>query len=227
MSRILSKYTKKGNLKFISHLDILRTVQRAIKRADIKASYSEGFNPHMKTTFGYPLSLGIESIGEYFELEMKEELPLEEFVNRLNTALPKELQILKSSYTLDKESLMSKSSYASYIINIESEKVDYEKLEKLVEDMVKVGITYQRQKKDSKNKITTKELNTKDLVKDLKIDKINEDEFKLYTILMTKENGSMKLSELIELLNNNGIKVNYHSILKIDSLDKNLKPLLA
>ncbi|HAS92905.1 MAG TPA: radical SAM protein, partial [Clostridiales bacterium] len=106
MCKIICKYSKTGYLKYISHLDVLRFIQRSVKRAGIKAKYSEGFNPHMKTSFGYPLSLGIESIGEYFELELNENIEPELFKDKMNSVMPKEMQIIKADYSNDAESLM-------------------------------------------------------------------------------------------------------------------------
>ena len=97
MCVIICKYSKTGFLKYISHLDVLRFIQRSVKRAGINAKYSEGFNPHMKTSFGYPLSLGTESIGEYFELELNEKIDLDVFVEKMNSVMPKEMQIIKAS----------------------------------------------------------------------------------------------------------------------------------
>ena len=108
MCRIICKYKKTGNLKYISHLDVLRFIQRAVKRAGINARYSEGFNPHMKTSFGFPLSLGTESMGEYFEIELNESMLPQEFTERMNEVMPREIQIIKSEYTDESQSLMAR-----------------------------------------------------------------------------------------------------------------------
>jgi radical SAM-linked protein len=119
MFKIINKYSKTGNLKYISHLDVLRFIQRSVKRAGIPALYSEGFNPHMKTSFGFPLSLGNESIGEYFELEVKDKVDINEYVRSMNSVMPSEMQIIKASYTENSDSIMSRSAYVEYIINLE------------------------------------------------------------------------------------------------------------
>lgn len=69
MGRYLLKFSKHGNLKYISHLDLLRFFQRAFKRAHVQLRYSQGFNPHARIGFAHPLSLGFESFGEYMEFE--------------------------------------------------------------------------------------------------------------------------------------------------------------
>lgn len=95
MGRYLLKFSKEKNLKYISHLDLLRVFQRAFKRAHIRLRYSQGFNPHAKIGFGQPLSLGSESTGEYMEFETAEDGNPEEYLAGLgelhaggNTSLP-------------------------------------------------------------------------------------------------------------------------------------------
>ena len=63
-------YEKTGRAKYISHLDINRCMQRALRRAEIPVWYTEGFNPHPYTTFALPLSLGYESLCETMDLRI-------------------------------------------------------------------------------------------------------------------------------------------------------------
>ena len=62
---ITLKYRKSGNAVFISHIDTLRGMVRAIRRAEINMAYSKGFNPHMLLFFSPPLALGVNSEAEY------------------------------------------------------------------------------------------------------------------------------------------------------------------
>ncbi len=226
MCRIISKYSKSGNLKYISHLDVLRFIQRAVKRAGINAKYSEGFNPHMKTSFGFPLSLGTESIGEYFEIELNENISPSEFTERMNTVMPKEMQIIKSDCTNESQSLMARCAYAQYIIVIESENLDMDKLNALLKEMLEVGVVFNRQKKNKKNKIVTKEINTKDYISFLKADKNSEIKATIQAVFLTTEDGSMKVDEFLKLISEKAFNIDYRTIMKIDSLDKNMKAIL-
>lgn len=226
MSKIISKYSKTGNLKYISHLDVLRFIQRAVKRAGINAKYSEGFNPHMKTSFGFPLSLGTESIGEYFEIELNEDIAPEEFVNRMNAVMPNEMQMLKASYSNDTESLMSRCAYAEYIITIEFDSLDMDKLNALLAEMLETGLVYNRQKKNKKNKLVTKEINTKEYINYLKAENVDENKVKIQAVFLTTESGSMKVDEFLKLISENSFIIDYHTILKVDALDKDMKTIL-
>ena len=226
MCKIISKYSKTGNLKYISHLDVLRFIQRAVKRAGIPAKYSEGFNPHMKTSFGFPLSLGNESIGEYFDLELNEKIDINDFISKMNNVLPVEMQILSAKYTNDNESIMARCCYVEYIINIEFDNMNIDDLNDYFKEMLKDGVIYERIKKNKKNKNIVKEINTKDLIKYLKARKTGESSAIIEVVFLTTETGSMKTDEFMKLIEKRGFNMTYYSIMKIDSLDKNMKAIL-
>ena len=94
MGRYLLKFSKENNLKYISHLDLLRVFQRAFKRAHIRLRYSQGFNPHAKIGFGQPLSLGSESTGEYMEFETVEDRAGGEYLTALSGCMPDGIRLL-------------------------------------------------------------------------------------------------------------------------------------
>jgi len=76
MQKIRLKYSKTGKAMYISHLDLIATMQRAFLRAGIKLKYSEGFNPHPYMSVALPLSVGNESICELMDVAiMDDELP--------------------------------------------------------------------------------------------------------------------------------------------------------
>ncbi len=87
-------FQKTGSAKYISHLDLNRCMQRAIRRADLPAWYTEGFHPHMYLMFALALSLGAESRCETMDFRLTQALPPEEIRDRLNAALPEGLQVL-------------------------------------------------------------------------------------------------------------------------------------
>lgn len=94
MARYLIKFSKGKGIKFISHLDLLRSIQRAIRRSGIPISYSKGFNPHSEFSFATPLSVGTWSIGEYMEIKLDFEMNPEEILARVNDSLPEDIEFL-------------------------------------------------------------------------------------------------------------------------------------
>ncbi|MCR4787926.1 MAG: TIGR03936 family radical SAM-associated protein [Lachnospiraceae bacterium] len=88
------KFSKKGALRYISHLDVMRYFQKVIRRAEIPVKYSEGFSPHQLLSFAYPLSLGYTSDGEYLDMVMTERVNEEEALRRLNECSESGIKIL-------------------------------------------------------------------------------------------------------------------------------------
>ena len=86
-------FQKTGMAKFISHLDTVRCITRAMKRACVPIWFTEGFNPHAFLTFAMPLSLGFESLCETVDFRLMEEVDLNELVERLNEALPVDITV--------------------------------------------------------------------------------------------------------------------------------------
>ncbi len=86
-------FTKTGMAKFISHLDTVRCVTRAMKRANVPIWFTEGYNPHAFLTFAMPLSLGFESYCETVDFRLLEEVDLQELTKELNDALPVDITV--------------------------------------------------------------------------------------------------------------------------------------
>ena len=97
--RYLIKFTKGSNIKFISHLDLTRTVQRIAKRTELPAEYSTGFNPHMELSIAQPLSVGVYSEGDYLDLLLLEDMDCEEVLRQLNEESTRDIKFLTASKT--------------------------------------------------------------------------------------------------------------------------------
>ena len=81
-------------MKFIGHLDIMRYFQKAMRRAEIDISFSEGFSPHMIMSFAAPLGVGLTSDGEYLDIEVGNEVSSELAVKRLNAVMAEGIEIV-------------------------------------------------------------------------------------------------------------------------------------
>lgn len=88
MSKYRVKYQRREDAKFISHLDLMRTVSRAMKRAEAPLKYTEGFNPHIIMTVALPLSVGITSECEYLDITFTEDVDTAPFKEKLNAVMP-------------------------------------------------------------------------------------------------------------------------------------------
>ena len=83
---------KGARIRFIGHRDLMRTMQRALRRSGLPVRFSQGFNPHMLLNAAAPLSLGMPGLREIIEVPVGEEMAPEAFQERLNAALPPDLR---------------------------------------------------------------------------------------------------------------------------------------
>ena len=94
MPEIRFRFEKRGRAAYLSHLDVMRTFQRAMIRAGVRVRHSEGFNPHPKMSIALPLQLGCESVCEVLDVSVLE--APEAVIPALNAALPEGIRILAS-----------------------------------------------------------------------------------------------------------------------------------
>lgn len=95
MSKYRIKYERNTDAKFISHLDLMRTMNRALRRADAPLQYTQGFNPHSIMTVALPLSVGITSECEYLDITFSEDVDTAAFKDRLNSVMPSGIKVLE------------------------------------------------------------------------------------------------------------------------------------
>jgi len=93
--RYLIKFTKESEIKFIAHLDLMRTIQKGVRRSGLPAQYSRGFNPHMAVSIAQPVSVGVYSSGEYMDLILVEEVDEQEILEKLNATTAKGINFLE------------------------------------------------------------------------------------------------------------------------------------
>jgi radical SAM-linked protein len=86
-------FAKKGRMRYISHLDLMRLFMRALRRADLPIKISEGFNPHPKLSIRRALKLGVESESEEAAVAITRNVQPEEFKGRLQQRLPEGIEI--------------------------------------------------------------------------------------------------------------------------------------
>ncbi|MDD5155443.1 MAG: TIGR03936 family radical SAM-associated protein [Candidatus Omnitrophica bacterium] len=93
MHKVHFVFSKKGAMRYISHLDLMRLFSRALRRADLPVKITEGFNPHPKLSIKRALKLGLESESEEASIELKGFISPADFKERLQEQLPQGIQI--------------------------------------------------------------------------------------------------------------------------------------
>lgn len=96
MKKIRIKYTKGNEVKFISHRNIMQVFQRAIRRAELPVIYSQGFNPHMRISWGDALKVGRSSMDEHAVIQFEGNIKPHEVKEKLNKELPGGIEILEA-----------------------------------------------------------------------------------------------------------------------------------
>jgi radical SAM-linked protein len=115
LMRIIARFSKMDNARFISHLDTQRVLQRALRRAKLPVAYSSGFNPHPLLSFVLALPVGMQSDSEYMDITMQQDISPDAFISAMNAVLPKgfyihEAHAVENSYP----SLTKRVMAASY-----------------------------------------------------------------------------------------------------------------
>ena len=109
------KFKKVGSLQYISHLDLVRTMSKIITRAKLPLWYTEGFNPKPKMIFAAPLSIGTESVCEFLDIRLVDDIPTDEVKARLNANMTDEMQVIEAYYTEEK---LTDLKWLAYSIDI-------------------------------------------------------------------------------------------------------------
>lgn len=222
--KIIFKYTKTGRLKFISHLDTMRLLQRSLRRTGLKAKYSEGFNPHPKLSIAFPLSLGIESIGEFAEVELEDDIKSSDFNDKMNQCLPDGIKIVESKEYKGNKSTASLISSQEYNVKMEFlENKDMDIAFSKLNDLLKEEYIIERTKK-KKNKISTKAINLIEYIDGLKVDYVGDKSFSFNINVKITETGSLKVEEIKEFVYNKFDNASAVTIMRINLnfVDKNI-----
>ena len=117
------KFKKVGSLQYISHLDLVRTMSKIITRAQLPLWYTEGFNPKPKMIFAAPLSIGTESVCEFMDLRLIDDISPEEAKARLNANMTDEMQVIDAYYT---DAKLTDLKWLAYSIDIKTDGASHE-----------------------------------------------------------------------------------------------------
>jgi radical SAM-linked protein len=146
--RLRITFAKGEPIKYISHLDLMRTWERALRRAQVPLAYSEGFNPRPKISIASALPVGFTGRGEVMDIVLSRHTSPYNLIKRLKPHLPPGLEVLSvEEVYLRLPSLQSQMRYAEYRVVVESEETLAE-MEKRVEEVLSAqSLSRQRERK--------------------------------------------------------------------------------
>ncbi len=123
MQRLRIRFSRGEEIKFISHLDIMRLWERVLRRAQISLAYSEGFSPHPRISLAAPLAVGVTSEAELMDVLVIRWVSPHWFAPTASRQLPPGIEILGVyQVALTMPSLQSQVRYAEYRVEVETEK---------------------------------------------------------------------------------------------------------
>lgn len=194
--KLRMQITKDKDIRFISHLEYVRTIGRAIRRAKLPAAYSEGFNPHLKFSLASALGVGVVSYTEFVEIELAEPMEVEKAAKALDAALPRGIRVLAAdAVDTHHAALMSQAAGADYRVTLPYTKDISEAVAKF---NAAEELHYEKAAPKKKNKV--KDIDVKFYIQH--IDVICEGENTIFTFTCKiTPTGSMKAVDLLNVLN--------------------------
>ena len=189
--RMLAVFEKGERIRHIGHLDIQRSVQRGLRRSGLPVAYSNGFNPHILVTFASALSTGACGKREIMDVTMAEDVSEAVFLEKMNKAMPPEMQ-LSEARAVDRKhsSLPPLLRAARYDLTIREVQYAGKLIEAIPKMMARETIPAMR-----KTKTALKECDIKPLIYDLKGEGNH-----LYATLVLTEREACKPGMLTEAL---------------------------
>ena len=198
--RYVIKFTKGADIKFIGHLDLMRTIQRIIRRSGLPAEYSKGFNPHMALSIAQPLSVGVYSDGEVLEKLNESAPPTIKFLHATSVEIVENVKRLPQTMAL--------LDGARYII-----KIKLNGTSKVEEEMMKT-LNEQKWEIIKKTKKGEKLTDIKPLVKEFKY-WIKDDELVLNTLIATGSRENLSAELLVNYLKEKISEINTEAFVNI------------
>ncbi len=207
MITMRSRFYKKGDMVFISHLDLIRVFERAVRRAGIPVAYTQGFNPHPIMAFATALGVGVASEGEYIDIQLSDDMDSGLFMSRLNSVLPDGLKIIKSKKISNKaKSLMSIVCSSIYLVKLKTKRLLNETdIKQYIEDLLDREVIIERKQRrqkrgQRKKKPEFREINIRPLIRDIELFLLNEYEILLKMHLAAGSRGNLKPEVVVDKL---------------------------
>ena len=181
--KLRMQITKDKDIRFISHLEYVRTIGRAIRRAKLPAAYSEGFNPHLKFSLASALGVGVVSYTEFVEIA-------------LDAALPRGIRVLAAdAVETHHAALMSQAAGARYRVTL-----PYSRDISEAAAQFNAAETLLFKKAAPKKKDKVKEIDVKFYIPHIDVELVGENTVFGFTCKITPT-GSMKAVDLLNALN--------------------------
>ena len=147
MQRLRITFSRGEEIKYLSHLDIMRLWERALRRADIPLAYSQGFSPHPKISIAAPLPIGVTSDGELMDLFLRKTISPYFLMKAMSEQMPAGIALVAVEQVSPKlPSLQSQVRQAEYRVELAAEKEKADVEQALNSFMAKEHFPWQHQR---------------------------------------------------------------------------------
>lgn len=208
--KVIASIKKSDNVRFISHLDVQRMLQRTVRRANIPVAYSQGFNPHPLISFATALAVGQTGECEWIEIRLKQDMPIDEFVKRMNENFPKGFELTSAKVANEgTPSLSTLMVWSQYIARTDT-KINEELLKDTISNMLEGEITVTKHKKQGGRKLVDAQVDIRPMVYDFYVQSCDDSGTELYIRGRQDASGSLNADLLLKALNEKlGMEINW------------------
>ena len=192
MYKVRLSFYKKDYAKFVSHLDLMKMFQRVFKIAGVDVTFSQGFNPHPKMSIAYPLPVGVTSEEEYLDLQVDSAPDYEKLVAQINSAMPKDIKIIKAWEPKENLNLIRYAKY-NVKVTLENELDNIAELTEkfLTEDEIII---------DKKTKKGISATDIKSMIKEIKTVRADGLEAEFQFVLSIGEKANLKATGVLDAM---------------------------
>jgi len=198
--KIRLRYKKTEEGRFLSHLDLARTMERALRRAEIPLAFSEGFNPHPRISFASALAVGITGDSEYLDVELRQPMEVEEIKKRIKSAMPKALDLVDVREIPQRsKSLTALINLAEYSFTVKAKDSEPEKIQAGIDQVLAAKeLWLEPRNKDGKKVKSAKEV--RGLIRNIYLERVNDDTYMVKMALAMNNTGQLRPQEVWQMI---------------------------
>jgi len=210
--RIRVNFEKPEDICYIGHIDFIKVVTRGLRRTFLPLKFTEGFNSRVKVEMGFPLSVGMIGEDEYFDFYLRKDVDMELVQSKLEEVFKDIIKIKRIKPVQD--NIPAITSLPAILVHfiygtleeVISENVVEEKLMSISE-MQEIIVLRKKHNADKKK-------NIRPFIKEFKLLKMEQKNIVFLLSAYFSSNGSVKISEIEQILNENGIKVKFDYMIR-------------
>lgn len=196
MQRLRIKFSRGQEVKYISHLDLMRLWERALRRASVPLLYSQGFSPHPRLSLAAPLPIGVTSEGELMDIYLSRIMSPDFFFKAVRQQLPRGIDFVETQVmAIQLPSLQSSVRSAEYVVEINMER-SADDVEQAIFSLLKARRLPWQHKRESQ----VRSYDLRALIEHLWLKEARSPQFSLGMRLRCDENGSGRPEQVVAAL---------------------------